>query len=195
MNPRLTPIEAPRGLFMRVAYAVSRRMLGKVMMPMKVAYARVPALTRLSYSLSTTMEKKLTLAPELRLLITAQTSALNGCGFCLDLKHAMAVQEGIGLDKLQALSQYRSSPLFSDAERAALDYTAEATQQRHVSDATFEELRAHFDEREIVEITFVNAAENFYNLIGVPLGIESDGLCAIALERKGAPIAATANGV
>jgi AhpD family alkylhydroperoxidase len=174
---------------MKIAYAMSRRMLGKVMAPMKVAYARVPALTRLSYSLATTMEKKLSLDPELRLLITAQASATNGCGFCLDLKHAMAVQEGIGLEKLQALAQYSTSPLFSERERAALDYATEATLHRHVRDETFERLRAHFDERSIVEITFVNAAENFYNLIGVPLGIESDGLCAIALERSGAPLA------
>ena len=183
MNPRLEPIERPQGLVLRIAYAASRRMLGKVITPMKVAYARVPALARLAWSVSNTLEKKLSLDPELRLLITAQASALNGCGFCLDMKHALAVREGLGLEKLQALSHYRTSPLFGERERAALDYAGEATRERRVRDETFERLRAHFSEREIVEITFANAAENFFNLLGVPLGIESDGLCALALDR------------
>lgn len=187
MEPRLTPIEKPSGLFMKVAYAASRRMLGKVMMPMKVAYARVPALMRLSFGLSKVLDRKLSLDPQLRLLITTQASALNHCGFCLDMSRAMAVQEGLGLEKFNALPQYRTHALFDAAERAALDYVTEATSARQVSDETFERLREHFDEREIVEITFVNAAENFYNLMGVPLGLESDGLCAIALDRVGAP--------
>jgi AhpD family alkylhydroperoxidase len=183
MEPRLAPIEVPKGLMMKIAYAMSRRMLGKVMMPMKVAYARVPALTRVSVGIARTMERKLTLDPDLRLLITAQTSALNGCGFCLDMSRAMAVQEGIGLEKFNALSDYATDPLFDARERAALDYAGQATRDRAVSDETFERLQAHFNEQEIVEITFVNAAENFYNLIGVPLGLESDGLCAIAQTR------------
>lgn len=189
MEPRLTPIEKPEGVKMKLAYMLSKRMLGKVMAPMKVAYARVPGLFKLSYSMSRVMEGGLSIEPELRLLITAQASSLNGCGFCLDMSQAMAVSSGVGLEKFQALPEYRTNPLFSEQERAALDYATEATRERHVTDATFERLRSHFDEREIVEITFVNAAENFYNLIGVPLNLESDGLCAIALDRSGATTA------
>lgn len=184
MSPRLEPVERPRGLVLRVAYWLSERMFGKVMTPLKVAYSRAPALGRASYSLAQTVEKKLSLDPALKLLVTAQTSALNGCGFCLDMKHAIAVQKEIGLEKFEALADYRESPLFDDRERAALDYAGEATRRRRVSDATFENLRKHFSEREIVELTFANAVENFHNLIGVPLGIESDGLCAIAQRRK-----------
>ncbi len=184
-EPRLAPIEAPKGLMMKLAYAMSRRMLGKVMTPMKVAYARVPALSRLSYSMSRVMQRDLSLDPELRLLLTAQASALNGCGFCLDMAQAMAVDSGVGLEKLQRLAEYETDPIFDARERAALDYVSEATRRCQVSDDTFARLQRHFDDREIVEITFVNAAENFYNLFGGPLRIESDGLCAIALERKG----------
>ena len=53
-----------------------------------------------------------------------------------------------------------------------------------VSDATFAELAKHFDEREIAELVLANAIENFYNLLNLPLGIEDDGLCAIAEERR-----------
>jgi alkylhydroperoxidase family enzyme len=84
------------------------------------------------------------------------------------------------------LPQYRTSPLFGARERAALAYVEEATRTKHVSDATFAELRRHFGEREIVEITWLNALENYYNLINIPLAIESDGLCAIAERRAAA---------
>jgi alkylhydroperoxidase family enzyme len=58
-----------------------------------------------------------------------------------------------------------------------------ATRHRRVSDATFGALRKHFNESEIVEITWLNAVHNYYNLINLPLEIESDGLCAIAQGR------------
>jgi alkylhydroperoxidase family enzyme len=87
------------------------------------------------------------------------------------------------MDKFNALSEYRTSPLFSERERAAMAYVEEATRHKRVSDPTFEALRKHFNEREIVEITWLNAVENYYNLINLPLEIESDGFCAIAQAR------------
>src|SRR5712691_248699 len=72
--------------------------------------------------------------------------------------------------------QAHSSPI----ESAALAYVEEVTRNKRASDATFETLRKHFSEREIVEITWLNAIENYYNLINIPLEIESDGFCAIA---------------
>ena len=55
-----------------------------------------------------------------------------------------------------------------------------------MGDAIFAALRPHFDEREIVEITWLCAVENSFNLINLPLEIESDGLCAIAERRRSA---------
>jgi AhpD family alkylhydroperoxidase len=181
----MQPIEKPRGLFLKIAYAMSRRMLGVVMTPMKVLYARVPVIARTSYSLSQAVDKKLSLDRELSLLVQAQTSALNGCGFCLDMKHAVAVQHHIGLEKFQALAEYATSPLFEERERAALDFAGEVTRDRKVSEATYARARAHFSEAELVELAFVNAVENFYNLMAKPFGIGSDGLCALAQQRAG----------
>ncbi|HUE15825.1 MAG TPA: hypothetical protein VMR25_16770, partial [Planctomycetaceae bacterium] len=67
-------------------------------------------------------------------------------------------------------------------ERAALAYVEEVSQTKTASDATFEELRRHFSDQQLVEITLLNAFENFYNLVNRPLGIESDGLCALVAK-------------
>jgi alkylhydroperoxidase family enzyme len=111
-------------------------------------------------------------------------SETNGCGFCLDVGRTMAVKDNMDMEKLNALPVYRTSPLFSDKERAALRYAEEATLSKRVSDATFNELQRHYGDREIVEITILTAIQNFTNLTNIPLGIGSDGLCAIAQSRK-----------
>jgi alkylhydroperoxidase family enzyme len=180
---RLEPIEKPKGLMMRIAFWMSRRRLGKVMTPMKVVYTRVPEAMKLSYEISKFEMKKIRLETRLKFMVVTLAAQINGCGFCVDIARAMAIREHLGMEKFNALMEYRTSPLFTERERAALAYIEEATRHKRVSDATFEALRQHFNEREIIEITWLNAVENYYNLINIPLEIESDGFCAIAEAR------------
>ena len=182
---RLTPIEKPTQLTARIAYWLTERRLGKVITPMKVIYARMPALFRHAWQQIQIVETKIRLDPTISILVRTWPAMINECSFCVDIAKAAALYRHLTLEKIEALPAYRTSPLFSDRERAALAYVEEATRHKHVSDATFAELRAHFDEREIVEITWLNALENYYNLLNLPLGIEADGLCAIA-ERRAA---------
>lgn len=180
---RLEPIDAPRGLLLRIAYWMSRRRLGAVMTPLKVIYARVPKLAGLAYRMSNVVEKGLSLDEELVLLVTTQSSLINDCAFCADLHFAQAVQARLGLEKFRALPDFATSPHFDARERAALAFTDEVTRTRGASDASFEALREHFDERQIVELTWLNAVGNYFNLMAVPLGIESDGLMELAMRR------------
>jgi alkylhydroperoxidase family enzyme len=73
--------------------------------------------------------------------------------------------------------------VFDDAERAALAYAEEITREVDVADDTFGALRTHFDERAIVELTWLVARENYYNRLNRPLGIGSDGLCEKSPDR------------
>jgi alkylhydroperoxidase family enzyme len=180
---RLEPIDKPEGILMRIAYWMTRRQLGKVITPMKVMYSRMPGVLKVSYEIQKFETKGIRLDPGLHFMVATLASQINGCSFCVDIARAMAIREHLGMEKFNALSEYATNPLFSDRERAALTYVEEATRHKHVSDATFEALRKHFSEREIVEITWLNAVHNYYNLINVPLEIESDGLCAIAQAR------------
>ncbi len=183
---RLSPIDEPPTLKARVAGWLMKRQLGKVITPARVVYNRMPAGYDVAYALMKALRGGLTLEPSLRLLVQTWAAMVNSCHFCVDIARAQAVMEDIGLEKFNALSDWRESPLFDDRERAALAYVEEATRHKKVSDATFEQLRKHFDDREIVELTFLNAVENFYNLINLPLQIEEDGLCAIQQGRRAA---------
>jgi len=177
---RLEPIERPAGLMMRMAFWMTRRQLGKVITPMKVLYPRMPGMLKLSYEIQKFEMKGIRLEPDLHFMVAALVSQINGCGHCADIARALAMRDRLGMEKFDALLGHRTSPLFSDRERAALIYVEEATRHKRVSDSTFEALRSHFSEAEIVEITWLNALHNYYNLINIPLEIESDGLCAIA---------------
>src|SRR6266481_1028788 len=177
---RLTPIDNPRQLIAKIFYWAVKRRLGKVMTPARVVYARIPALFRLAYAEIKIVEGKLTIDPTVSILVRTWAAMINDCSFCVDIAKAVGVQKRMTLEKFEALPQYRTSPLYTPRERAALAYVEEATRVKRVSDTTFAELRRHFNDTEIVEITWLNALENYYNLINIPLEIESDGLCAIA---------------
>ena len=177
---RLPPIERPRSLLLRAAYRISIRQFGRVLTPFKVIYARKPRMLILAGLIDRMMRHGLSLEPGLRLLVQVQASRLNGCTFCEDLALAHAVRERVGSARFGALADFRTSSLFSEREKAALAFTEETTRDRHVRDETFAAVRAHFSETEIVELAWVNAAENYFNLQAHPLGIGSDELLAAA---------------
>jgi alkylhydroperoxidase family enzyme len=181
--PRLAPIEEPSSWKTRLVYALTNWQMGTVITPLKVAWARLPEGLRLVYEMNK-LDDRLTLDPELHLLVKTFVATLNGCAFCRDIAMAEAPDEDLPPDKLDALLQYETASAFDDAERAALTYAEEATRDVAVADETFEALRTHFGEREIVEITYLVALENFYNRMNRPLGIGSDDLCEITLGNS-----------
>jgi alkylhydroperoxidase family enzyme len=182
---RLAPIDRPPTLLGRFLSFAYRRALGKTITPVRVINNRVPRMWNVSWALLMLDLRGFTLPHELLYLMHVRISTLNGCAFCKDIVMAGAVRERIGLEKFRALAadDWRSSPLFSDRERAALAFAEEATLHKEVTDATFDELRKHFSEREIAELVVENAKSNFYNLLNVPLDIPDDGLLEIAEKR------------
>ena len=180
---RLTPIETPRNPLLRLSYWVMRRQFGKAITPFKVIFARQPRALAAQVGIYFGLGSHMGIEPSLKFLVQEHVAALNGCGFCLDIGRAMATYQGLTLEKVDALGAWRESPLFSARERAALAYVEEATRTHRASDETFAALRAEFTDDQIVTLTWLNAVENYFNLLNGPLGIDSDGLCAIADRR------------
>lgn len=82
--------------------------------------------------------------------------------------------------KFDALVTYSTNSIFSEKEKAALDYVTELTKDKKVNRETFDRLARHFSEREICEIVYLVASEHLYNLTNIGLNIHSDMLCDIA---------------
>lgn len=179
---RLKPIENPGNLFLKAAYWWSKREFGKVIMPMKVIYARQPKLMWIANKIYQFQKKEVSLEPALQLLIQTQVSMLNGCAFCNDISLAQAVRKKLGAEKFFALGDDANTKAknFSEKERAIIRFVDEYAKNRKVADKTFESLRKFFSEEEIIEIVAVNAFEQYFNAFAVPLGLESDGLRRLA---------------
>lgn len=180
----LPPIEKPRGLLMKLAYVAARRQFGKVLTPLKVHLARLPVPFGMFYGRVAKLDKKLSLSREMVMLIREQVARINVCLFCIDIARSFTIKETMNEEKFDALAEYNTSPLFSEAERAALAYVTELTKDKKVNPDTFARLAQHYSEREICEIVWLVATEHLYNMSNIGLNIHSDMLCDIS-KRKG----------
>jgi len=184
MDTLLPPIEKPKGLTMKLAYYFTRRQFGKVLTPLKVHSARLPPAFGLFYTKINKLDKMLTLPPETVLLIREQVARVNVCSFCMDIARSFTIKGSMNEAKCDALEEYRTSGLFSDAERAALDYVTELTKDKKIKPETFARLSRNYSEREICEIVRLVASEHLYNMTNIGLNIHSDMLCDISRKTR-----------
>jgi alkylhydroperoxidase family enzyme len=171
---------------LKLVYTMSRRQFGKVMMPLKVLMARMPLGFGKFYGKIGALDKKLVLPRETAMLIREQVAHINVCTFCIDIGRFFTIQASMDQAKFDALAEYPTSPLFNDAERAALDYVTELTRDKRVDPNTFARLASHYSERQICDIVWLVATEHVYNMTNIGLNIHSDMLCDLTKQRRSA---------
>ena len=109
------------------------------------------------------------LEPALLELVKMRASQINGCAFCLDMHSKDARAAGETEQRLYALNAWRETPFFSDRERAALAWAEAVTRvsETHVPDETYETVRDHFTEKELVDLTISIVAINGWNRLAI----------------------------
>jgi AhpD family alkylhydroperoxidase len=115
--------------------------------------------------------EKSSLGRDLIELVYLRVSQINGCAFCLK-KHSKALRDsGVSQEKLDTLAGWHASHLFSDKERSALNWAESLTaiSTTHASDESFDELRSHFSEKEISDLTFAIANMNALNRLAISM--------------------------
>jgi len=102
-------------------------------------------------------------------LIKLRESQINGCAYCLDMHTKDARAAGEAEQRLYTVSAWRETPFFSDRERAALLWTEHITliSAEHVPDAIYEQVKAHFTEQELVNLTLAIIAINGWNRFAI----------------------------
>jgi alkylhydroperoxidase family enzyme len=122
--------------------------------------------------------KNARLSPELRALLMTRVSQQCDCAFCIDANSLRLAQRCNGLEKVQAVAGWRSSDLFTDAERAALDYAEAMTATPpQISDEQKAALKRYYDDEAICEMTALVAFQNLSARFNAALEIPSQGLC------------------
>jgi uncharacterized peroxidase-related enzyme len=125
-----------------------------------------------------------------RRLVGHMASKAAGCLYCQAHTMLGAKNFGVSEERMAALWDFRSSPLFSDKERVALEFAlAAASQPNAVTDAIFAALRQHWSEGEIVELLGVVAMFGFLNRwndsMATPLEPVANEVASTALKKKG----------
>src|SRR5215510_11810236 len=102
-------------------------------------------------------------------LVKIRASQINGCAYCLDMHTKDARLAGETEQRIYALSAWRETPFFTDRERAALEWTEAVTRvgESHVPDDLYEQVSAHFNETELVALTFGVIVINSWNRLSI----------------------------
>lgn len=114
------------------------------------------------------------LEPSLLDLIRLRASQINGCAYCLDMHWKDARARGESEQRLYSLDAWRETSYYTERERAALAWTEAVTQiaGNHVSDELYEQVRPHFSEEELVNLTLAVVAINGWNRLAISFRTE-----------------------
>jgi len=102
-------------------------------------------------------------------LVKLRASYLNGCAYCVDMHTKDARLEGESEQRLYGIPLWRETPFFTPRERAALAWSEAVTEVGHsgVPDEVYAEVREHFTDVEIVNLTIAVIAINGWNRLAV----------------------------
>jgi AhpD family alkylhydroperoxidase len=114
------------------------------------------------------------LEPSLLDLIKLRASQINGCAYCLDMHWKDARARGESEQRLYSLDAWRETSYYTERERAALTWTEAVTQiaGNHVPDELYEQVRPHFSEEELVNLTLAVVAINGWNRLAISFRTE-----------------------
>ncbi|OOG60106.1 carboxymuconolactone decarboxylase family protein [Rhodanobacter sp. C03] len=104
-------------------------------------------------------------------LVLMRASQLNGCAYCLDMHSKDARAAGETEQRLYLLQAWREAPFYSARERAALAWCEAVTRLdpvHGVPDEVYEQARAQFGEKELIDLNMAVILINSWNRIAVP---------------------------
>ena len=107
--------------------------------------------------------------PMLIHLVKLRASQLNGCAYCLDMHWKDLRAGGESEQRLYSLDAWRECPYYSARERAALAWTEAVTliADGQAPDAVYDEVRAHFDDKALADLTLAIATINAWNRLAI----------------------------
>jgi alkylhydroperoxidase family enzyme len=113
------------------------------------------------------------LSPRLREIAIVRIASAARYGYALQ-QHVprIAVPDGVTLEECEALKDWRASGKFSEAERAALTYVDAMIAGPEVPDDTFDAMRKHYSEREVVELTVLVGTYIMHNRVFTALQVD-----------------------
>lgn len=169
-------VDRPRKLVPRLAAAYGRRRFGRDVEPAQAAahHSGVLVAAGLVETAAQIGWKKLD--PSLALLAQQATAGAIGCSWCIDYGYYESLQRGQAPAKVRDVATWRQSDVYSDRERAVLEYAeAASSTPTQVTDELVVRLHEHFSDAEIVELAAWVSLENYRSRFNAGLGLHSQG--------------------
>ncbi|MFB5193474.1 hypothetical protein COJ96_22290 [Bacillus sp. AFS073361] len=109
---------------------------------------------------------------KLRELIKIRASQINGCAYCINMHTADARKMGETEQRLYCVSAWEDCDFYTDAEKAALELTEHVTliPTKRVPDELYDRVRAHFSEKDYVDLVILINQINSWNRISISMG-------------------------
>ena len=167
--------------YVKIFFWNQKRKYGAILEPARL-WGRTPRVFAGLAMLYGALDRKASpIEPALRSLITVRVSQINWCSFCVDINSATAINRHVGEEKLDDLTHFEDSALYSDREKAALAYAEAVTHtDQNTTEHHFERLRSHFDDDAIIELTALIAFQNLSSKFNASLAVAPQGFCKIA---------------
>jgi AhpD family alkylhydroperoxidase len=169
-----TPDRYPYAWYLRPLLFLLGRKAGGLSDPVRL-WGRVPAAFLGFLWMLRALERRASpLDAKLRALIRTRVSQLDSCPFCIDLNGSRALELEVAEDKLFALPDFAESPLYDDAEKAALAFTEAVTVTgRKVDGELMGRLKRHYSDDAIVELAALIAHQNLSSKFNSALGVSA----------------------
>lgn len=107
-------------------------------------------------------------------LIKLRASQINGCAYCLDMHWKDLRAIGESEQRMYSLDAWRECPYYTERERAALAWTEAVTKisEGQAEDSVYDEVKKHFNERELADLTVAVATINGWNRLAIASRME-----------------------
>lgn len=176
---------APKALadypwYVRAFFWKQKRTYGEILIP-GMLWARSPLVfSALALLYGALNRNRSPVDAPLRSLVTVRVSQINHCAFCVDINSATLVKRGVSMEKVEALSAWHQSNIFTQKERAALTYAECITfSDRRAQQEDIDRLREYFDDDGIAELTGLIAFQNMSSKFNSALDVPAAGFCTL----------------
>jgi AhpD family alkylhydroperoxidase len=187
------------GPMVRLIYRLGPRMMKKLtgrapqtgsgMEPMEI-WAHQPKMMMGMGRFNQAVRKGKSVDERLKNLVELKGAQMIGCEYCVDLGSQICRNSGLSDEELRALARYRQSDLFSEREKLALDYAVAVMRTPvDVTDELFAQLKEHFSDEQLVEITAhltVVNLDRFNAAFGIGSAGFSEGMVCVPPDRPAA---------
>ncbi|WJR32730.1 carboxymuconolactone decarboxylase family protein [Mycobacteroides immunogenum] len=174
---RIAPIAPPNAsLLTRIMYRMTKRRFGQVPEPFTVIAHHRKLMVAAAVHEQMLGSASQVLPASVRELAVFWTARTVGCSWCVDFGSMLQRLDGLDVDRLKAIDDYATSPLFTEDERAAIAYADAMTGNPHdITDEQVADLRRRFGDAGVIELSYQIGVENMRARTYAALGITEQG--------------------